>query len=339
MTTLTPSTGCAAIRAEMSRQHSDARASFAAAQPLAAEIAASVRRTGRLTLLGMGGSHWVNRTAAVLYRRAGLDVSAEVLSEALFTPLPPRPRTVLIVSQSGGSGEIAPYLDRRAETDQRFGLTLDPDGPLARRIPSLCGVGGPERAFAATRSIMVSLSLHLAVLQALGEPVDDALAVLDAPAAPKPIGAAVSALAKAESFVISGRAELQGVAESGALCIMELARLPALALEGGQLRHGPMEMLSGRVGVVLLRASGPSAALTPALAAACAAAGCPVVVFDVSGEPAIAHATTIPFTARQGMAAVFDVLPALQEMLVEVAARRITDVGQPVRSNKVTRDL
>lgn len=339
MTVLKTSTGYEAIRAEMARQRADAYASFAAAQPLAAEIADSIRRTGQLTLLGMGGSHWVNRTAAVLYRQAGLDVSAEVLSEVLFTPLPPRPRTVLLVSQSGGSGEIAPYLDRPVGADERFGLTLDADGPLARRIPSLCGVGGPERAFAATRSILVSLSLHLAVLRALGELVDDAVTVLDNSAAPVPTEAAVAVLAGAETFVISGRAELQGVAESGALCIMELARLPALALEGGQLRHGPMEMLSGRVGVILLRAAGPSAALTPALAAACASAGCPVVVFDVSGEPAIDHTTTLSFTPRQGMAAVFDVLPTLQETLVEIAARTIFDVGQPVRSNKITTDL
>ncbi len=120
---------------------------------------------------------------------------------------------------------------------------------------------------------------------------------------------------------------------------MELARLPALALEGGQLRHGPMEMLSGRVGVILLRAPGPSAALTPALAAACVGAGCPVVVFDVSGEPAIADTTTLQFSPHQGMAAVFAVLPTLQEALVEIAARTIVDVGQPIRSDKVTTAL
>ena len=94
------------IRAEMARQHEDARASFAAARPAARAIAASIARTGRLTLLAMGGSHWVNRAAATLYRAIGIEVACEVLSEVLITPLPNLPRTVLVTSQSGNSGEL-----------------------------------------------------------------------------------------------------------------------------------------------------------------------------------------------------------------------------------------
>lgn len=330
--------GLSAIKAEMARQHADARASFEEARAGAVEVARSIGRTGLLTLLGMGGSHWVNRTAAVLYRKAGVEVAAEVVSEVLITPLPPHARTVLLVSQSGGSGEILRYLDRAAGGEERFGLTLDPASALANRIPALCGVGGPERAFAATRSILISQALHLAVLEALGESVVDALAELEARSMPD-VAPAVAALAGAETFVLSGRAELQGVAESGALCVMELARRPGLALEGGQLRHGPMEMLSPQVGVILLRAQGPSAELAPALAAACRLAGSPVVVFDLSGRPPIEDTVTIALGARSGMAAVFAVLPGLQELLVELAARAVPDVGRPLRSTKVTTEL
>lgn len=333
------SRGYRAIRAEMARQHADARASFTAAESMAAEIARSVRRTGMLTLLGMGGSHWVNRTAASFYRTAGVEVSAEVLSEVLSTPLPSRSRTVLLLSQSGGSGEIGPYLDQTKDADDRFGITLDPHSLLGQALPSLCGIGGPERAYAATRSILVSLALHLAVLHALGEDVDDALAVLDAPPVPSSVDAAVAALAMADTFVLSGRAELQGAAESGALCLMELARRPALALEGGQLRHGPMEMLSPDVGIILLRAAGASAASTPGLAAACRLAGCPVVTFDLSAEAPVADTTTVSLGCHRGMAAVFALLPTLQEVLVEIAARRVPTVGVPLRSSKITTDL
>jgi fructoselysine-6-P-deglycase FrlB-like protein len=120
---------------------------------------------------------------------------------------------------------------------------------------------------------------------------------------------------------------------------MELARLPGLGLEGGQLRHGPMEMLSPQTGIILLRAAGASATLAPGLAAACRAAGAPVVVFDVSGEAAIADTLTIRLPRSEGMAAIFTVLPALQTLLVDLAAQRLPDVGEPVRSTKVTTEI
>lgn len=338
MSAIPPGQGLAMIRAEMARQHADARASLAGAGGRAGEIAASIRRTGRLTLLAMGGSHWVNRAAAVLYRRAGVEVASEVLSEVLVDPLPDLPRTVLVTSQSGASGEVVAYAGLPAGRAERFGLTLDPDSALGRALPSLAGAGGPERAFAATRSILVCHALHLAVLEALGVPGGEARAALDDPLSPD-VAVALDTLAGATSFVLSGRSELQGVAESGALCIMELARLPGLGLEGGQLRHGPMEMLCAQTGIVILRAAGPSAALAPGLVAACSAAGAPVVVFDVSGEPPVAGAVTVALPRSSGMAAIFTVLPALQRFLVDLAAGRVADVGEPVRSTKVTTDL
>ena len=94
----------------MDRQSSDARQSFAAAGDVAASLALSARRTGRLILLGMGGSHAVNRVAEACYRDAGIDATALPVSEMLHAPIPGRARTVLITSQSGESGEVVAYL-------------------------------------------------------------------------------------------------------------------------------------------------------------------------------------------------------------------------------------
>ena len=327
--------GLMAIKAEMARQRADALASFETARAGAAMIAASVQRTGRLLLLGMGGSHWVNRTAAALYRSCGIDVAAEVLSELLITPLPIAPRTALITSQSGASGEVVRYLDSESGAEERFGLTLDPSSSLGRRTLCLVGVGGPERAFAATRSLLITHALHLAVLSAIGVDPGAALAALRDHVEPDTSGA-VDALRLCTSFVLSGRGPLQGVAESGALCLMELARCPALAFDGGQLRHGPMEMLSPQTGIIFLRGTGQAATLNGTLATACRDAGAPVVIFDSSGLAPIEDVVTVPFAVKEGMAAVLDLLPALQTTLVAVAAARVPDVGSPVRSSKIT---
>ncbi|HWT30302.1 MAG TPA: aminotransferase, partial [Propylenella sp.] len=63
--------GLGLLAAEMARQHADAKAFLKQDQPLVAEIAASVRATGRLVLTGMGTSHFGNRVAEAALRQAG----------------------------------------------------------------------------------------------------------------------------------------------------------------------------------------------------------------------------------------------------------------------------
>lgn len=331
----TAASGLALIEAEMRRQHADALASFAGAELSAARIAKSARLTGRLLMIGMGGSHFVNRVAEPVYRALGLDATAIVASEILAQPLPDRPRSSILTSQSGASGEILQLLERPAGQEARFGLTLGAESPLAQALPCLIGVGGVERGFAATRSLLISLALHAAVASALGQSSAEALAMLRTPPAPS-VDEALAQLVGCKTFIVSGRGELAGLAECGALCLMELARVPALALEGGQFRHGPLEVLSPDVGVILLRAAGPMAAPAAALARICIEAGSRPVVFDVSGERDISDALTIALPRLHGVAAAIAILPALQELLIRIATARVKQVGEPLRSTKIT---
>ena len=110
---------------ERARQHGDALASFEAARAPAARIAESLNRTKRLLLIGMGGSHYVNRAVEPAYRARGIDATAITASELLAAPLPDRMRTAILTSQSGGSGEVLQLLDRAAGQEERFGITLE----------------------------------------------------------------------------------------------------------------------------------------------------------------------------------------------------------------------
>ena len=87
--------GLAALRFEMSKQHQDSLESFRSNADIARKIAASLRRTGRLILLGMGGSQAVNRMAEPDYRAVGLKALAVSLSEQLYSPLPLGDATVI----------------------------------------------------------------------------------------------------------------------------------------------------------------------------------------------------------------------------------------------------
>ena len=327
--------GLAAIDREMARQHADAIASFEAAADMAAKAAASLKRTGKLLLLGMGGSHAVNRAVETLYRAAGIDAIALPLSEQLGQPLSLEDRTIFVTSQSGESAEVLRWFDETGGNADTFGLTLEGSSFLARTAPSLVGAGGTELAFAATRSLTVTFALHLAIFTALGQDPASALAVLQAPQT-LDISPALAALADVATIVTSGR-RLQGVAEALALGLTELSRRPCFSLEGGQLRHGPMEMLGPSIGVVLFRGNDATASLVTAMAVSTVETGAPVIIFDGSQEEPVPGCITLRFKPESGLAAIFQMLPVAQALMIAFADARVENAGAPLRSTKITR--
>lgn len=334
--TVTP---LALLRDEMRRQNADAIASLHAAREQARPIVECIRAAGRLLMLGMGASHWANRMVLGSYRALGVDAQAEVLSEALRLPPAPRQRAVLITSQSGGSGEVRIWLERQRDLAGVFGLTLQPDSLLGRAVPCLIGQGGRETTFAATRSVMLTLALHAAVLEALGM---DVAALLDVwssssgstPAASEP---AVAALARCDTLVLASRGELVPALECAALTYMELARTPAMALELGQLIHGPQEALGGNTALLLVRPDSADATRVTRFAQDVISWGVPMVLFDMGARhPVVEGATVIPLTASTGLPAIARLLPAVQSLAIAAAARRAPDMGVPQRSSKIT---
>ena len=327
--------GLVAIDREMARQHADAIASFEQAGATAEKIAASLKRTGRLLLLGMGGSHAVGRAVEPLYRAHGIDAIAVPLSEQLGQPLPLEDRTVLVTSQSGESAEVVRWFAEVGNVRDTFGLTLEAKSFLGRTVPCLIGAGGTELAFAATRSLTISFALHLSVLAALGDDPTVALATLQVPEE-KTIDGAIAALAGVKAVVTSGR-RLQGLAEALALGLTELSRRPCFSLEGGQLRHGPMEMLGSDIGVVLFRGDDPTAPLITAMATSVVETGAPVILFDSSRAAPVPGAVTLAFNPASGLAAIFSMLPVAQRLMIAFANARVDNAGTPVRSTKITR--
>lgn len=326
--------GLVAIEREMARQTEDALASFEAGRAVAERIANSLKETGRLLMLGMGGSHAVGRAMEPFYRAQGVEAFAVPMSEQLVSPVAVEGRTVLLTSQSGESGEVIRWLEQSGKGNDVFGLTLEGGSSLSAAIPCLVGVGGTERAFAATRSLTITFAQHLTILAALGA---DAAAALDAirDAADVSVDPALEAFAGVDTIVASGRL-LRGVAEAIALGFTELTREPAYALEGGQLRHGPMETLGGRVGLVQFCANEEAADLVRSLSKAAVEAGSPVVVFDASGGEPVPGTVSFTLPRAEGPAAIFRILPVAQRFMVQHAARRVPDVGTPRRSQKIT---
>lgn len=332
---MVPSKGYEQLAAETGRQFADARATWDAVRAPATEHAARIRESGRLVLLGMGGSHWINRAAEPHYRAAGIDATAHVLSEFMRAPLPAAEAIRIITSQSGASGEAVRYLRGTDNAVWTIGMTLDPASPLARGTHSLVGTGGVEVAYAATRSLLVTLTMHAAILDALDLDMSGFRAVLDDPAEAD-THAAEDLMAGAKNAVIVARGAMQGIADAAALSFMELARIPVLGLEAGQFRHGPFEMIDAETAVVFLRGAGDEGDNIDGLARECCDAGVCPVIFDFSGEAGVQGALTVRLPRLRGLAAAATVLPVLQKAIIAASDRMVPDVGMPIRSRKVT---
>ena len=323
---------------EMHRQNADALASLDAARAQAVRIAERIRETGRLSMLGMGASHWANRMVLGFYRSLGIDADADVLSEALRLPRAVRPRVILLTSQSGDSGEVRVWLERHRDHADAFGLTMQADSLLGRTVSCMVGQGGRERAFAATRSVMVTLALHAAVLEALGMDTSELRRLWHLPPVTASVPEqAIDRLARCDTLVLASRGACVPVLECAALTFMELARTPALALELGQLIHGPQEAIGRRNALVLVRPQGADAAGVTRFAAAAVSWDVPVVLFDLGAHhPMVDSATIVKLPPASGLVALAGLLPALQSLAIAAAARRVPDMGVPQRSSKVT---
>jgi len=327
--------GLLAIDREMARQHDDALASYAAAVDLAAHVAEAMRQRRRAILLGMGGSHAVNRMVEVEYRALGIQAFAVSLSEQLYSPLDLSDFVVIVTSQSGESAEVHRILSAVAGHSACYGMTLEPNSTLGKSLPSLIGAGGTEHAFAATRSLMITLALHLSVLAALGL---DTAAALDALRARVwlDVKEAVKLLKPCKAIVYSGRG-LRGLAEAVALSTMELARMPAYALEGGQFRHGPLEILGPELGTVHFCADEPAVSLVAGLARDTVAGNSPTLVLDTSGSEVVRADLIMRLPKASGIAAILSMLPTAQRLAIGLAGQRVSDVGIPLRTTKITR--
>lgn len=334
MTSTLYSTGLGELNAETARQFDDARQSFSEAGTQARAAAARIRAQGRLLLLGMGGSHWANRMVVAQYRQLGLDTNAEVLSEYQRSPHA-QDHVRVLTSQSGQSGEILRYLDEDPNGPDAIGLTLNASSPLGQITGSLIGAGGVEVPFAATRSLIVTLALHARILQELGMGAEPFLASL-CRSSVVPSSTAARILSRSSMAVFCGRASLQGAAEAAALTFMELARIPVLALEAGQFRHGPIECIKGGIAVVFLRGPGDQADGIDALAKDCVSAGCEPIILDFNDGPEVPGCVSVPMPHTRELGSTVAGLVTLQRIVINAAALMVDDLGQPLRSTKVS---
>ncbi|MEJ2289094.1 MAG: SIS domain-containing protein [Deinococcales bacterium] len=302
-------------------------------------LAADVRASGELLVTGMGSSLHAGMIVTQLLRRNGVRAWALPASELLHygEAVPVRP--LLLVSQSGASVEIERLLARGREGVHA--LTLDPASPLGRFGAAVIP-GGPERAYAATRSFTTTVAALYALASRLGVGVElEELAPSIEPALGEltQLDAARARLQRADAVFVTGRGPLHGLAEYVALVLMELTRVPCAALESAQFRHGPLEAAGERLAVLALTARGSTGGLVRRFASEVGGAGSPTVLLDAGGEPSDGGGlVTVGLPGADEAGAVLPLAVVAQRLAVALAEARGIRPGVPLRSEKVTRE-
>jgi glucosamine--fructose-6-phosphate aminotransferase (isomerizing) len=132
-------------------------------------------------------------------------------------------------------------------------------------------------------------------------------------------------------LVLVGRGPSLAAVGTGALIVAEAARFPAQGMSSGTFRHGPLEMASPEVFVLVYTGAAKTAELNARLAGDVRAAGGRAALVRASGE-------TDPFAlpgAPEVALPLLEILPA-QMLSLALARMRGHEAGRFERASKVT---
>ena len=299
-------------------------------------------RWRRVVLTGMGSSYWACRPLYLRLLKEGVTPAMVETGELIhyerdwLTP----DTLVVAVSQSGRSVEIVRLLECARGRSEIVGVTNTADSPLAAgSTATLLMRAGIEST--------VSCKTYLATLLAL-EWLGDLLCGTDrvpllnqARAAVEPMRGYLCrwpvhvaqlrpAVEGVEHVFVVGRGTSVSAAGTGGLILKESTHYPAEGLSAASFRHGPFELLSDAVFVLVLEGDAGSAAFSRKLVADVREAGGRSALVSTEAEGVF----RIPECAER-IRPLMEILP-VEMLTLALAAIKGREPGRFERSAKVT---
>ena len=310
-------------------------------ESLAQRIEAAEPRV--IVMCGRGSSGHVGVYLRYLFEtKLGLLVSAAAPSVVTAYKGRPDMRDVLfvVISQSGRSPDlIAATQAARALGALTLAIVNDPNSPAASASELVLPVGaGPERAVAATKSVVASMIAGAQLVAALARDVALSAGLRKMPerlarARNCDWSAWGNAIPNAPAAFIAARGYGFGCVREIALKLTETLRVPALGFSAAELRHGPRAAITRATPVLLLRQNDETAETLDGLLHDLCDAG--ERVFAAGGGSG-----TLPWIGDDHPICdpVVMLVPAYRA--IEAAARRAgLDPDNPPHLSKVTRTL
>ena len=296
-----------------------------------------------IVMCGRGSSGHVGVYLRYLFEtKLGLLVSAAAPSVVTAYKGRPDMRDVLfvVISQSGRSPDlIAATKAARALGALTLAIVNDADSPAAAEAELLLPIdAGPERAVAATKSVVASMIAGAQLVAALTQ--DDALATC-LRKLPQRLAQAQNCdwcawsdgVLGAPAAFVAARGYGFGCVREIALKLTETLRVPALGFSAAELRHGPRAAITSATPVLLLRQNDETGETVDGLLRDLRDAG--ETVFAAGGTQG-----TLPWIGDDHPICdpVVMLVPAYRA--IEAAARRGgLDPDNPPHLSKVTRTL
>lgn len=298
----------------------------------------------RVVLTGMGSSYHALHPLQLKLVAHSIPSQMIETSELIhFSPALLSPETLLIaVSQSGQSVEILHLLKLVQKRVPLIGITNTAESPLAQNSEtSLVTQAGSENSVSCKTYVTTLAALTILGDLLIGQEPRETISALEASTeAMAPylsqwesfVESAIRKMDGIRNLILAGRGPSLAAAGAGGLIIKEAAHFPAEGMSCAAFRHGPMEMLSSEVFVLVYEGIGATRKLNADLVANIQTAGGRSELITTEGDNShIYHLPTIPDICLPLM----EILPA-QLTSVALAVRNNHSPGHFERATKIT---
>ena len=309
----------------------------------------SDKKFSKIILTGMGSSYSACMNANTILRNSGLPCTVEPASQLLHYEIPSIDNDTLlvIVSQSGRSGEIVELIEKLSVPCTVVALTNDEESPLGKRADLLLNLHVKTEQAVSTRTYLAPIVLmHLFACAYVGKyndvlvnSLNTSLDYLEESIGDfDELGQKMKAFFALPPYVaLIGRGYDMSTVDGGALFIKEVAKYPSIPFDAGQFRHGPFEMIGSGFTAIFFATEGVGCEMQLRLAKDVAAKGSKVIVVTDSDQ--ISDSENILVVHQKyvspELACVVNILP-VQCFGNYIAGAKGLKVGEFLFSNKIT---
>jgi glutamine---fructose-6-phosphate transaminase (isomerizing) len=223
--------------------------------------------------VGMGSAVYLCLPAEAYLHQHGVPAWTMNASDALYTAWPTLAQVnVVLNTRSGRTVELVKLAERLSEAGLAFvAITNEPDSPVARLASDVLWTNTRKDDLVSINVVTaMMLTTLLLAAEVVGETerLQPALATMPHLMSETVDRAVADAGALSDPFVsirpiyLLHRGLSRGAATCGRLVLEEVARTPAVAMEVGEFRQGPVEVVDDRFGAVVFLPEGEVGDLT-----------------------------------------------------------------------------
>ena len=300
-------------------------------------------KQNRIILTGMGSSFHALRPLLLALLQQSIPAILLETSELIhYSPaLLSEDSLIVAVSQSGASVEIKYLLKQLPPKGKLIGVTNTPGSPLTERSDVLLLTqAGPENSVSCKTYITALAALAVIQAELTGLDVQAVLTKL-APLSEAILGylsnlenyvsSLESRLQDINHVILAGRGVSMAAALTGGLIIKEAAHFPAEGMSCAAFRHGPQEMISERIFIMVYEGLDPTRAINRNLVDDIRKNGGRAALVETSQGRDVFHLPAVPAIGLP----IVEILPA---QILSVALAKLNDhtPGQFSMSSKIT---